>query len=69
MLGTELFHLYINEIIDPQIKCVADDTTVFASDIDSNNVHATVNRELLGIDNWLKTNDVIMTLQNISNTN
>ena len=27
----------------------ADDTTVFASDSDSNNVHATVNRELVGV--------------------
>ena len=34
----------------------ADDTTVFASDSVINNVHATVNRELVGVDNWLKTN-------------
>ena len=34
----------------------ADDTTVFASDSDINNVHATVNRELVGVDKWLKTN-------------
>ena len=34
----------------------ADDKTVFASDSDINNVHATVNRELGGVDNWLKTN-------------
>ena len=32
----------------------ADDTTVFASDIDINNVHAIVNRELVGVDKWLK---------------
>ena len=32
----------------------ADDTTVFASDSDINNVHATVNRKLVGIYNWLK---------------
>ena len=32
----------------------ADDTTVFASDSDINNAHATVNRELVGVDNWLK---------------
>ena len=31
-----------------------DDTTVFASDSDINNVHSTVNRELVGVDNWLK---------------
>ena len=34
----------------------AGDTTVFASDSDINNVQATVNRELVGIDNWLKVN-------------
>ena len=33
-----------------------DDTTVFASESDINNVQATVNRELVGVDNWLKTN-------------
>ena len=34
----------------------ADDTTVFASDSDINDVPATVNRELVGVDNWLKSN-------------
>ena len=34
----------------------ADDTTVFASDSDINNVHATVNMELVGVGNWLKAN-------------
>ena len=34
----------------------AGDTTVFASDSDINNVQATVNRELVGVDNWLKVN-------------
>ena len=34
----------------------ADDTTVFASDGDFNNVHTTVNRELVGVENWLKAN-------------
>ena len=29
----------------------ADVTTVFASDSDINDVHATVNRELVGVDN------------------
>ena len=33
-----------------------DVTTVFASDSDINNVHETVNRELVGVDNWLKNN-------------
>ena len=43
----------------------ADDTTVFASDSDINNVHATVNRELVGVDNWLKANRLSL---NISKT-
>ena len=30
---------------------LADDTTVFESDSDINNIHATVNRELAGVDN------------------
>ena len=34
----------------------ADDTTVFASNSDINNVNGTVNRELIGVDNWLKAN-------------
>ena len=34
----------------------AGDTTVFASDSDINNVHASVNRKLVGVDYWLKTN-------------
>ena len=33
-----------------------DDATVSASDSEINNVHATVNKELVGVDNWLKTN-------------
>ena len=43
----------------------ADDTTVLASDSDINNVHATVNRELVGVDNWLKANRLSL---NISKT-
>ena len=34
-----------------------DDTTVFASNSDSNNVHATDNRELVRV-GWLKVNPV-----------
>ena len=34
----------------------ADDTTVFASDSDINNLHATVKKELVGVDNWLNIN-------------
>ena len=36
----------------------ADYTTVFVSDSDINNVHATVNKELVGVDNLLKTTRV-----------
>ena len=43
----------------------ADDTTVFASDSDINNVHAAVNRELIGVDNWLKANRLSL---NVSKT-
>ena len=50
-----------------QIRFVhfADDTTVFASDSDINNTHATVNRELVGVDNWLKANRLSL---NVSKT-
>ena len=34
----------------------ADDTTVFASDNDINNVYGTVNKELGGVDNWRNAN-------------
>ena len=43
----------------------ADDTAVFSSDSDINNVHETVNRELVGVDNWLKANRISL---NISKT-
>ena len=42
-----------------------DDTTVFAPDSDNNNVHATVNMELVGVDNWLKAHRLSL---NISKT-
>ena len=44
----------------------ADDTTVFASDSDINNVHATVNRELVGVDNWLKANTLSLNVNKTS---
>ena len=43
----------------------ADDTTVFVSDSDINNIHASVNRELVGVDNWLKINRLSL---NVSKT-
>ena len=36
----------------------ADDTTVFTSDNDINNVHVNVNRELVEVDNWFKENSL-----------
>ena len=33
---------------------IADDTRVIESYSDINNIHATVNRGLVGVDNWLK---------------
>ena len=42
-----------------------DHTTVFASNSDINNVHATENRQLVGVDNWLKANRLSL---NISET-
>ena len=55
VLGPALFLLYINDMhrSSDQMRDVhfADDTTVFASDSDINNVHS-VNTELVGVDNW-----------------
>ena len=42
-----------------------DDTTGFASDSDINNVQASLNRELVGVDNWLKLNRLSL---NVSKT-
>ena len=52
----QFYILYINDMhrSSTQMRFVhfVDDTiTVFASDSDINNVHATVNRELVGVDN------------------
>ena len=43
----------------------ADDITVFSSDIDINNVHATVNKELVGVHNWLKANRLYLSVSKI----
>ena len=68
VLGPVLFLLHINDMYrsSNQMRFVhfADDTTVFPSDSDINNVHATVNSEL-GIDNWLKANRLSL---NVSKT-
>ena len=59
VLGPVLFLLYINDMYrsSNQMRFVhfADDTTVFAPDSDIDNVHASVTRELVGVDNWLKS--------------
>ena len=44
----------------------ADDTTVIASESDINNVHVTVNRELVGVDNGLKANRLSLNFSRIS---
>ena len=44
----------------------ADDSTVFASDSDINNINATVNREVLRVDNWLKANRPSLNLRKTS---
>ena len=58
VLGPVLFLLYINVMYKSsnQMRFVhfANYTTFFASDSGINNVHATVNRELVGVDNWLR---------------
>ena len=46
----------------------ADDTTVFASHSDINNVHDTVNRELIKVDNLLKTNRLSLNVSKTSYT-
>ena len=55
VLGPVLFLLYINDMHRSSNQMLfvhfVDDTTVFA-----HNVHASLNRELVGVDNWLKTN-------------
>ena len=43
----------------------ADDTTVFASDSNINNVHATVNRELVGVITGSRPTDFLSTLVNL----
>ena len=60
VLGPVLFLLYINCMYRSSNQMCfvhfADDTTVFASDSDINNIHATVNTELVAVDNWLNAN-------------
>ena len=41
---------------------IADDTTIFASDNDTNNVHATVLMKMVGVNNWLRAKSLLSTL-------
>ena len=70
VLGPVFFPLYINDMYrssnQRHFVHFADNTTVFASDSDINNVHATVNRELVGVDNWLKANRLSLNVSKIS---
>ena len=57
--GPVLFLLYVNDMYRSSYRCVLFILLmiqVFASDSDINNVYSTVNRELVGVDNWLKAN-------------
>ena len=69
VLGKVLFIFYINDKYrsSNQMRFVhfTDDTTVFASDSYINNIHATVNRELVVVGNWLKANRLSL---NVSKT-
>ena len=72
VLGPVLFFCISMTWLDPQIRMrfvhFADDTTVFAYDSDINNVHASVNRELVGVDDWLKTNRLSLNVSRTSYT-
>ena len=63
VLGPVLFLLSINDMhrSSDQLRFVhfADDTTVFASNSDINNVHASLNRELVGVDNWFRKDGLV----------
>ena len=70
MLGPVLFLSFINDMnrSSNQMRFVhfADDATVFPSDSDVSNVHATENSELVGVDNFLKTNKLFPNVGKIS---
>ena len=60
VLGAVLFLMFINDMHRTfdllRFVHFADDTTVFTSDFDVDNVDASVNREMVRVDNWLKIN-------------
>ena len=63
VFGTVLFLFYINDKYRSSYQMsfvhFSNDTIVCASDSDINNVPATVNRELVGVDNLLRPTDLI----------
>ena len=70
VLGPVLLLFYVNGMFRSSNQMLfvhfADDTTVFASDSDINNVHTTVNSELVGVDNWLKANGLSLSVSKTS---
>ena len=68
VLGPVLFLLYTKDMhrSSNQTRFVhfADDTTVFAPNSDINNVHATMNNEVVGVYNWLKANRLSLNISN-----
>ena len=70
VLCSVLFILYINGMYGSSNQMgfvhFADDTRVFSFGSDINNVHATVNCELIGVDNWLKANTLSLNVSKIS---
>ena len=69
VLGPVLFFYTSLTCIDPETSCaffiLLAIQQFFASDSDINSVHASVNRELVRVDNWLKTNRLSL---NVSKT-
>ena len=66
MIGPVLF-LAFQWPVYPRIRCVLFiSLTVFASESDINNAHATVNWKLVGVDNWLKANRLSLNVSKIS---
>ena len=69
VLGPVLFFCIAMTCTNPQTRYVfvhySDDTTVFAFERWHSNVPATVNSELVGVDNWLKTNRLFLNISKI----
>jgi len=77
VLGPLLFLVYINEMsnVCPDLECLhyADDTTIYASDVDINSATMRLQAGLVRLDEWLKDNGLVLNIQKsncmlISNT-